>query len=149
MAYKISGRVLKKFDSVSLPSKSGNSYTKQDLVIAVRKFDLYTGEPSDDETNTPKFTFFGERINDLVAINEGDLVTIHFEISGRPFTKEDGKTEYFNDIRPLRVEKNLNGFSKSFSQPSAVMETNIPSGSGKDNMEVQNETKQGEDELPF
>lgn len=91
-------------ESQTLPSKSGNLYTRRDLVIAVRRFDPYTGEPVEDPENTPKFTFFGERCRDLEWIQAGDIVTVHFDISGRSYNKE-GKTEYFNDIRPLRVER--------------------------------------------
>lgn len=149
MAYKITGRVLKKFAPLTLPSKSGNSYTKQDLVIAVRRFDSYTGEPIDDETNTPKFTFFGERINDLVPIREGDLVTVHFEISGRPYTKEDGKTEYFNDIRPLRVDKTQSNVLKEFQAPLEQNNTNIPPQPNSQVTEAPMSPTDKDDDLPF
>lgn len=105
MAYKISGKVLWIGESQTFPSKNGNSYTKRDLVITVRKFDPYTGVPTDDEGNTPKFTFFGEKCTDLNTIRIGDIVTIGFEISGRNFDKE-GNREYFTDVRPINIYTN-------------------------------------------
>lgn len=146
MAYKISGIVLKKFEPQTLPSKSGNLYTKQDLVIVVRKFDPNTGEPTLDDSNTPKFSFFGERINDLLPINEGDIVTIHFDITGRSLVKEDGKTEYFNDIRPLRVDKIQSIVSKCVQEN--LVQNNTPV-SETNNTDTLKESKVKENDLPF
>lgn len=102
MSYKITGRVLFIGEIQTFPSKSGTTYTRRDLVIMVRRFDPYTGEPEDDKDNTPKFTFFGERARDLESLKEGDLVTVFFEISGRAYDK-DGKTDYFTSVEPRRV----------------------------------------------
>lgn len=103
MAYKISGRVITVGPTQTLAAKSGNSYTKRDLLITVRKFDPYTGYPSDDKDNTPKFSFFGQQCQQLDNINPGDIVVVHFDISGRSYEK-DGKTEYFTEVRPFKVE---------------------------------------------
>ena len=104
MAYKITGRILSAADIKTLTSKNGTAYRKRDFVIAVRKFDPYTGVPSEDEGNTPVFTLFGDRCNDLEGMNLGDLVTVHFELDGRSYEK-DGETCYFTEVRPLRIEK--------------------------------------------
>ncbi len=104
MAYKISGRVMIVGHTQTLTSKSGNSYTKRDLVMTVRKFDPYTGYPSEDNDNTPKFTFMGQQCQQLDTIKTGDIVVVHFDISGRSYEK-DGRTEYFTEVRPFRVEQ--------------------------------------------
>ncbi len=103
MAYRITGRVFAISQTRSSQSKSGNSYTMRDLVITIRKFDPYTGQPSDDTGNTPKFTFMNDRCQQLDNIKVGDIVIVHFDISGREYQK-DGRTEYITDIRPFRVE---------------------------------------------
>lgn len=108
MAYKITGRLISVGNTQEMSSKSGNRYQKRDFVMTVRKFDPYTGQPTGDEGNTPKFTLFGERCNDLNGIFPGDIVIVSFEISGRAFDK-DGKTDYFTEVRPLRVEKLIYG----------------------------------------
>lgn len=112
MAYRISGRVITVGSTQTLAAKSGNSYTKRDLIMTVRKFDPYTGYPSDDKDNTPKFTFFGQQCQQLDGVKAGDIVVVHFDISGRSYDK-DGKTEYFTDVRPFRVESS----GASNSQP--------------------------------
>lgn len=103
MAYKITGRVLSIGNTESLTAKSGNTYTKRDLVITIRKFDQYTGQPTDDEGNTPKFTFMGERCKDLDQFKVGDIVTVSFEINGRSYINKDDKTDYITDLRPIYV----------------------------------------------
>lgn len=103
MAYKVSGRVLTVGATQSLSSRNGNTYTKRDLIIAVRKFDRYTGQPIDDIDNTPKFTFMGDRCQRLDGIKAGDVVTVSFDITGRKYEK-DGRTEYITDLRPISVD---------------------------------------------
>lgn len=111
MAYKITGRVLSIGKIESLTAKSGNTYTKRDLVITVRKFDQYTGQPTDDEGNTPKFTFIGERCKDLDQFKVGDIVTVSFELNGRSYINRDNQTDYITDLRPTYV-----GLSKNAVQ---------------------------------
>ena len=118
MAYKLSGKVMLVSDTVSLSSKSGTQFTKRDLVITVRKFDQYTGVPSDDDGNTPKFTFMGLSCQQLDGIKVGDIVTELFDIAGRSYEK-DGKTEYYTDVRPFKVELQR----QSYQQPQAASQT--------------------------
>lgn len=102
MAYKIIGRVLQVGTPQSFTSKSGNPFVKRDVVIMVRKFDQYTGEPSFDEFNTPKFSFMNEKCQQLDQVKIGDVVTISFDLRGRTYDK-DGKTEYINDLSPFSI----------------------------------------------
>ncbi len=102
MAYKITGRVLYISTPQSFNSKSGNQFVKRDLIIMVRKFDQYTGEPSFDELNTPKFSFMNEKCSMLDQIKVGDVVIIGFDVRGRKYEK-DGKTDYITDLSPFSV----------------------------------------------
>lgn len=118
MAYKLTGSVLLIGDTVMLPSKSGTPFTKRDLVITVRKFDPYTGVPSEEPGNTPKFTFMNANCQLLDNIKVGDVVTVLFDIAGHSYDK-DGRTEYFTDVRPFKVELQR----QSHQQPQAVSQT--------------------------
>lgn len=103
MAYKITGRVFAIGQTQTLTSKSGNIFTKRDLVITVRKFDQYTGQPTDDSGNTPKFTFIGDRCQQLDNVKVGDIVVVYFDISGREY-KKDNTIDYITDIRPFKID---------------------------------------------
>ena len=124
MAYKITGRVTMVGPTQTLSAKSGNSYTKRDLIMTVRKFDPYTGYPSEDKDNTPKFSFFGQQRQQLDNIKVGDIVVVHFDISGRSYEK-DGKTEYFTEVRPFKVELS-NGQSNQVTPQPYIPQTQQP-----------------------
>lgn len=117
MAYKITGKIIELGSAQTLPSKSGSTYTKRDLIIAVRLFDQYTGQPTEDSNNTPKFTFFGDRCRDLDQFKVGDIVVVDFDISGRSYMK-DNKVEYIADIRPFRVYASKQGSAQANQQPT-------------------------------
>lgn len=106
MAYRITGTVLAIGQPFIITSqKTGNTITKRDLVITVRLFDPHTGQPTEDNGNTPKLTFMGDRCRDLDQFKAGDIVTVDFDINGRTYEK-DGRTEYFTEVRPFRVALN-------------------------------------------
>ena len=119
MAYKISGTILMIGPVQTIPSKSGSPLIKQDVVFTVRKFDKYTGQPTDDVGNTPKFTFVGEKCQQLSGLKSGDIVTVYFDIQGREFTK-DGINGYFTDIRPFKIDRVGAGYVSSVSQTAPV-----------------------------
>ena len=116
MAYKLSGKILAIGQSENLTSRSGNTYTKRDLIVTVIKYDPYTGYPSEDTGNTPKFTFIGQRCQDLDGFKAGDSVTLGLEISGRIYNK-DGRTEYLTDVRPVSVYRNTREQSAAPDNP--------------------------------
>lgn len=115
MAYRITGRVLHIGAPDNLLTKTGTQFTKRDLVIIVRKFDPYTGVPSEESGNTPKFTFMNANCQLLDNINVGDIVTVMFDVNGRSYEK-DGRTEYFTDLRPFRIEQQR----QTYQQPQAA-----------------------------
>ncbi|MBD5307626.1 MAG: DUF3127 domain-containing protein [Bacteroides sp.] len=119
MAYKITGRILLVGQTESLTSKNGKIYQKRDLVITTMKYDPYTGQPEEDQGNTPRFTFFGERCQSIDGFSTGDTVCVTFDIGGRSWEK-DGVKMYMTDVRPIRVDKVQNpgvSASTSFGQP--------------------------------
>ena len=160
MAYKITGRIISVGNTQELTAKSGNRYTQRDFVMTVRKFDPYTGQPADDDGNTPKFSLFGERCNDLNGIFKGDVVTVSFEVRGRAYDK-NGQTEYFTEIRPLRVERlacgsiqpaqpDLSAGTVEVAEPygQKVSVAELMEGTGKEK-KLQEPSSEEDDDLPF
>lgn len=153
MAYKISGRVLFIGPSQILVSKSGSQYSKREVVIAVRKFDPYTGQPNEERDNTPKFTFFGQQCQQLDTISNNDIVVIHFDLSGRSYDKE-GKTEYFTEVRPFRIESSSGNSSQAVPAASVPEQSNPfglinPSTIPAPSTEAISVAKTADDDLPF
>lgn len=133
----------------TLSSKSGNSYKKRDLVISVMRFDPYTGIPKADPDNTPKFTFIGDRCNDLENISVGMTVIVDFDINGRRFEK-DGKTEYFTDVRPFRIDVDKRMTGEANIEPetvSSILQTQ--SEIKKAPFDEKMAPNEGPDDLPF
>lgn len=58
---KITGKILYIYPTQQLTSKSGNTFTKRDFVLAVQSFDRDTGEPTIDEGNTPLLSLTNDR----------------------------------------------------------------------------------------
>lgn len=114
MAYKIKGRVTVLTPTQTLMAKSGNSYQSRYMVITAIRYDQYTGQPTEDPENTPKFTFFGKQCEALDNIKIGDIVTVSFDLNGRAYDK-DGQREYFTEVRPFRVD--VDNQPISYQQP--------------------------------
>lgn len=104
MAYNITGTVNTVFPTVEITTKGGEKMATRNIVINVIKFDRDTGEPSPDPTNTPKFTFIGEKARQLDNFIPGETVRIAFDIYGRSYER-NGAPEFFTEARPFRIEK--------------------------------------------
>lgn len=84
--------------------KSGNSLTKRDVVLMLRRFDPNTGEPLTDSENTPQFSFINDMCKELDNYVPGQVVTVYFNIQGTKYTDQSNVTKIINDIRPYRIE---------------------------------------------
>lgn len=144
MAYKLSGTILLIGPIQTIQARTGTPLTKQDVVITVRKFDQYTGEPTDDVGNTPRLTFVGDKCQQLQGFKPGDIVTIYFDIQGRQFTK-DGVNGYFTDIRPFRIDRTATGYGGQIPNPSPQ----IAAAPQPVNPLVDSSGHQDKDPLPF
>lgn len=100
MANQISGKILIIEDAVTIPTRSGGTFTKRQIVLDASHYDQLTGQKYE---NYPAFDFVGNRVNDLDNFKVGDLVTISFALNGRPFDK-DGKTSYITSITGYKIE---------------------------------------------
>lgn len=103
---KLTGKILYIYPTQQLVSKSGNSFTKRDFVLAMQSFDRDTGEPTIDEENTPMFTLTGDRCSQLDNIQKGQIVTVDFYVRGRRYRDENNKERIITDINVVSVRAN-------------------------------------------
>lgn len=109
----------------TLSTKSGNNFTKRDLVLAVRRFDPNTGEPITDNDNTPLFTFTGERCRELDNYQQGQMVVVSFDLLGRKYTDAQGQTKLFNDVRGYKIEpygRAVMQVQQQYAQPQSAQQ---------------------------
>lgn len=109
MANQMTGRVFILQPTQSIPTKSGNIFTKREIVLDCTRYDPYTGERGFE--NFPMFEFIGEKANMLDGFKVGDVVTITFDVQGQKSTTGD---RYFNSVRGYRIEL------RNQQQPSPV-----------------------------
>lgn len=103
MANTKSGYIRRITPIQEIVGKSGKTFTKRTLVLDAARYDQNTGEKMFD--NYPSFEFSGEAMSQLDKYNEGDAVTVSYDINGREF--EDPNThevKYFNTIRGYKIE---------------------------------------------
>lgn len=143
MANQISGKVLIIENSVSVPTRSGGTFTKRQVVLDASHYDPMTGQKYE---NYPAFDFVGNRVNDLDNFKVGDLVTISFALNGRPFDKE-GKIIYITSVTGYKIEsyrRQNSGYKPSNADSSTV----IPSAYPHAQQQVQNAQQQTSQPFP-
>lgn len=152
MANQISGKVLILDNAVTVPTRTGNTFTKRQIVLDASHYDPMTGQKFE---NYPAFDFIGNRVNDLDSFKEGDLVTISFALNGRRFEK-DGKTIYINSVTGYKIEpyqRQNNGYKPSNSTHHATNQQaqNMPQQVSQPFPPTvdENGRPNNEDDLPF
>lgn len=138
MANTITGRIRKITPVQEITGKSGKTFAKRTLVLDAARYDTHTGEKKYD--NYPSFEFSGEAMNILDNFNEGDAVTVSYDINGREF--EDPNThevKYFNTIRGYKIEPY--GRTEEVQAPTSNTVTQ--------HQPVNQETIKEKDDLPF
>ena len=100
MANQMTGRIFLIQPTQSIPTKSGGTFYKREVVLDCTRFDQYTGERGYE--NFPVFEFSNDRCSLLDAFKPGDIVTISFDIQG---TKSSQGDRYFNSVRGYKIER--------------------------------------------
>lgn len=100
---KITGKILYIYPTQQLTSKSGNTFTKRDFVLAVQSFDRDTGEPTIDEGNTPLLSLTNDRCSQLDSVRIGQIVSVDFYIRGRRYRDDSDKERIITDINVTSV----------------------------------------------
>lgn len=149
---KFTGKIIYVYPTQQLTSKSGNSFTKRDFVLAVQSFDRDTGEPTIDEENTPMLTLTGDRCSQLDNIQKGQIVTVDFYLRGRRYRDEQNKEKIITDINVTSVRPSGQSVSPPVTHAAAPQPTPTPvhtegaSSSAPASSEPQ---KPVNDDLPF
>lgn len=137
MANQISGKVLIIDDVISIPTRSGNTFTKRQIVLDASHYDPMTGQKFE---NYPAFDFVGNRVNELDNFKVGDLVTISFALNGRPFDK-DGKTTYFTSVNGYKIEP--------YQRPNGSYQQTNGNQDNSPTPQSTQQTASGQNEKPF
>lgn len=155
MANQISGKVLVIDDVISIPTRSGNTFTKRQIVLDASHYNPMTGQKYE---NYPAFDFVGNRVNELDNFKVGDLVTISFALNGRPFDK-DGKTTYFTSVNGYKIEpyQRPNGSNQQSNwnqENSSTPQSALQTTNGQNEQPFPPQVDDGgvpknEDDLPF
>lgn len=132
MSNQLSGRVLLVGQTVQMTSKSGNTFTKRELVLDTTRYDSYTGERSPYD-NYALFEFSNDNVSQLDALSVGQVVTVDFTVEGRKAQdKQTGETRYFNSLRGYKVTVRQQGQTQTASQAAIAATTSAvpcnPSG---------------------
>lgn len=105
MANQISGRVIavSQVQTVATTDASKPPLKKREIYIDCTRYDPYTGERSQYE-NKPLLEFAGDKTLEKVSpvldqVQKNDIVTISFELVGRQYKGQDGKTKFSTGIR--------------------------------------------------
>ena len=102
MANTITGKILRISPTVQIPSKDGSkTFPKREVVLDATRYDQYTGERGYD--NFPAFEFGGEKCAVLDSYQQGQVVTISFDLQGRRWEK-DGEVKYITTVRGYKIE---------------------------------------------
>lgn len=102
MANQITGRVFSIGQTQSIQTKSGNPFTKREIVLDASKYDMYTGEKGFE--NYPMFEFTGEKCKDLDGYQVGQVVTISFDLQGGFYDDKDGVKRNLTKVRGYKIE---------------------------------------------
>ena len=102
MANQITVRVFSIGQTQSIQTKSGNPFTKREIVLDASKYDMYTGEKGFE--NYPMFEFIGEKCKDLDGYQVGQVVTISFDLQGGFYDDKDGVKKNITKVRGYKIE---------------------------------------------
>lgn len=120
-------------------SLKGKLKVKNEEQVLSEKFKKREFVLLDDSSQYPQTILFQltqERTNLLDSFNEGDEMTVHFNLRGREWTSPQGEVKYFNSLEVWRIEAEAAG-----GAPAAAP-TQIPSAGDVSGAEE-------EDDLPF
>lgn len=99
MANTITGRVHRISPIENGVTKGGKAFTKRNIVLDCTRFDPYTGERGFD--NFPSFDFFNDKCEELNQFQQGQVVTIHFDVVGSYYQPND---KYITNVKPYKIE---------------------------------------------
>lgn len=124
---KIEGVLFKIFEKVQLTEK----FSKREFVL----------ECGDKYKEFVKFQLTNDKTDLISFIEEGTPITVHFNLRGKPYTK-DGVTSYFTNLEAWKIEKE----GKTENTPPPMVRKSLTKEELK--IAANYEEEEGED-LPF
>ena len=127
MAFELTGRLYKKFDTTQIT----DSFKKREFVVEIE---------DGAYPQLIKFQLTQNNCDKLDPYSEGDELKVTFSLKGREYTK-DGRTSYFTNLDAWRLD------GAATSQPVA---NNAPAKKADDFPTVADDPGSGfDDDLPF
>lgn len=102
MANQLTGRIEVLGQTQQVASKSGNTFSRRELVLQAFTFDRDTGEVVSDD-NHPMFEFSGRNCEKMDGLKVGDTVIVSFKLQGSWYEK-DGVRKNFTRVIGYDVE---------------------------------------------
>lgn len=108
MSLSVKGRIKVKMSEQKVSEK----FKKRDFVI------------TDESSQYPQHLLFQltqDKTSLIDQYNEGDEITVHFNLRGREWTSPTGEVKFFNTLEAWRIEAGAGAAPKA-SAPAAVIE---------------------------
>lgn len=105
MSFEIQGKLYEIFEEQQVSDK----FRKREFVLEF---------PDGSYTQYVKFQLTQDKCNLLDSYKNGDEIKVHFNLSGKPFTK-NGTTMYFNNLQAWRIES-VAGNGGGFGAPAGA-----------------------------
>jgi single-strand DNA-binding protein len=102
MSLTVQGKLFEIFDEAQVTDK----FKKREFVLEIA---------DGSYTQYPKFQMTQDKCSLLDNFNKGEEVTVTFNLSGKPFTK-NGETMYFTNLQAWRIDKESSSVSTTTSQ---------------------------------
>lgn len=80
-----------------------------------------------------KFQLTQDKCELIDKFSEGDEITVHFNLRGRPYNNKNGETVYFTNLEAWRVEANSNG-TRTEATPQAPDNFSFAAPTSEDNL---------------
>lgn len=101
MANKTVGRIFSISATENIPTKSGNTFAKREVILDVKN--TYN---SQEFHNYPKFEMVGNELcQQLDTFRNNDLVTVYFDLSGNNYTDAQGNVKNYTRVRGWKIEE--------------------------------------------
>lgn len=130
MAFEVSGKIYKKFDTVKVSER----FQKREFVLEI------------EDGAYPQFIKFQmtqDRCSALDPLNEGDAAKVSFNLRGREYTNPKGEVIFFTNLDAWRIEAPSPANNQQQVAPaSGLDETAFPSATDEPMNEIT-------DDLPF
>jgi hypothetical protein len=103
---------------------TGKLKVKRDTLVVSDKFQKREFVLTDESSQYPQdilFQLSQDKVTLIDKVNEGEVITAHFNLRGREWINPQGEVKYFNTLDVWRVESSQIG-SNIPAQPTTVEE---------------------------